>query len=654
MDPMKPHTVETQIPRSIPAREDEASTSIKDRVVDKSVSETVRESRTAKHGRFYLKVVQPLCLYVLNKARNTFGDATPVTRLSDRAIGYVGGLSDAQQEQLQNWVDAARPEEKSSRMDAVERVELCVERGEKTLDLKGLNLTSLPNTVGDLTWLNVLSCEENELSELPESISKLTRLRELYCKKNCLKKLPDSVTVPGMKKLEVLQLSDNQLESLPAEIGNLKHLEVLDCFGNRFQTFPREIFECKHLVEVYLGRNSIAEVPSGLSKLRHLRKLTLAYNRLQAVPDQLTEIKNKNNLSCQVFLQGNAFVAEDLLEWKKTHPLHPTLSLLASKRMSVGMAENYSLEQNMQNWFSMAGELMPDDLLAAFEDSSNSNAITLHLQKLVGTRDYKEGKFTEARAMARRVTGLLKTMAEDKDIMSVCIAASVEAVSSCQDRALLGLNDMELAAKIVRAEKKGGVSELVKLQRDLYVKKLVEQLADDRFADIEREYKADIESGKPLTKEQRRKPDQIEVRLAYLLGLQAVLDLPIESGQQMKWGWYSRITKEDIAKACDDVTNKLAARTEQQVIDDLLEWKVFVDKLDGDYFGYIQDIGDKYVELLTDEYDNLNEHEFNIFSKLLAQQQELEKKEFLREAAVKVVKGEPLPTRTKEQYLSEL
>ncbi|TMO73651.1 hypothetical protein CWC16_19610, partial [Pseudoalteromonas sp. S3776] len=62
---------------------------------------------------------------------------------------------------------------------------------------------------------------------------------------------------------------------------------------------------------------------------------------------------------------------------------------------------------------------------------------------------------------------------------------------------------------------------------------------------------------------------------------------------------------------------------------------------------------DKYVELLTDEYENVNEWEYDNLSKLLAQQQELEKKEFLREAAAKVVQGEPLPTRTKEQYLAE-
>ncbi|WP_062260957.1 leucine-rich repeat domain-containing protein [Endozoicomonas arenosclerae] len=627
MDPMKPNYVETQIPKPIPAKGEETPTPIKDRVVDKSVSDTVATNRTARHGRFYLKVIQPVCLYVLNKAKTTFGDATPVTRLSDRAIGYVGGLSERQQQALQSWVDKASPDERNLRMQAVERIEFCVEKGEKELSLDGLQLTSLPDMVGELSWLNILSCEDNELSELPESISSLSRLRQIYCKNNSLKSLPANFS--DMKRLEVIQLTNNQLESYPNGLSNLKRLEVFDCTGNRLKTFSPELLECTNLYQVYLGRNQISEVPSGLNRLRNLQQLHLSFNRFQTIPEQLTEIRNPE-FPCKVYLQGNAFVVEDVLEWKQSHSMHNSLRLLAQKRMSVAVAKGNSLEKNIQNWFSMAGELMPADLMDAFDDPSVATAITLHLQKLVATRDYKEGTFAEARTMAQRVTALLQEMAADEDVMNACVAASVEAVESCQDRALLGLNDMELATRIVKAEKKGGVLELVKLQRDIYVKKLVEELADTRFAEIEKEYEDDLKSGKSLTVEQRRKPDQIEVRLAYLLGLQEKLDLPIESGQQMKWGWYSRITDEDLDKAHENVAEKLSIRTDEQVIDSLLEWKVFSEELEQDYFGYIQDIGDKYVELMTDEYSNLNEWEFENLSRLMAQQQELEKKDFLR------------------------
>ena len=94
-------------------------------------------------------------------------------------------------------------------------------------------LLSLPAQIGNLKNLQEIDLTDaSELSSLPDSIGDLSSLRKLSIGghqgsgNKVLKTLPS--TIVNLSSLEILCLDKcKELESLPADLGNLKNLKVL-------------------------------------------------------------------------------------------------------------------------------------------------------------------------------------------------------------------------------------------------------------------------------------------------------------------------------------------------------------------------------------------------------------------------------------------
>jgi Leucine-rich repeat (LRR) protein len=106
------------------------------------------------------------------------------------------------------------------------------------LDLSENQLTSLPDSIGNITNLTELYLYYNQLTSLPDSIENLTNLTELNLSSNELRSLPDSIG--NLKNLTKLALRNNQLTSLPDSIGNLSDLIELDLSNNPLPQPERE------------------------------------------------------------------------------------------------------------------------------------------------------------------------------------------------------------------------------------------------------------------------------------------------------------------------------------------------------------------------------------------------------------------------------
>ncbi|WP_325918007.1 leucine-rich repeat-containing protein kinase family protein [Pseudomonas frederiksbergensis] len=111
--------------------------------------------------------------------------------------------------------------------------------------------------------------------------------------------------------LEILDLSGNLLDTLPADLNRLTRLRVLFCSDNRFVELPECLGRCSALTMVgfkanriervtgaalppllrwlILTDNCISQLPEELGRRPHLQKLMLAGNRLRQLPQSLAQ-----------------------------------------------------------------------------------------------------------------------------------------------------------------------------------------------------------------------------------------------------------------------------------------------------------------------------------------------------------------------------
>ncbi|MHA1395781.1 MAG: leucine-rich repeat domain-containing protein, partial [Promethearchaeota archaeon] len=163
-------------------------------------------------------------------------------------------------------------------------------------------LSSLPESIGNLINLKELWIYNNQLSSLPESIGNLKNLKELDLKENQLSSLPESIG--NLKNLKYLNLRENNLSSLPESIGNLINLQTLDLSANKLSSLPESITNLKNLKELWIRDNQLSSLPESITKMTCLDVLTMGGNQLSSLPESITNLKNltyldleKNNLS---------------------------------------------------------------------------------------------------------------------------------------------------------------------------------------------------------------------------------------------------------------------------------------------------------------------------------------------------------------------
>jgi adenylate cyclase len=220
------------------------------------------------------------------------------------------------------------------------------------LKLDRNSFRTLPESLGDLKWLENLSCADNALSELPESVGRLQKLESLDLHSNSLKALPKSlwncaslsrlnvtsnllvlwhdpppfvpdaeeISFPAVKllpsptfaprrpsvssmpdipplahSLEMLFVGENALtDEMLHPLMILKELRVLNLSLNDIQELPSNFF--KHLTnleEVFLSGNRLTHIPSeDLPRLQRLSTLFLNGNHLQHLPHELGKVKS--------------------------------------------------------------------------------------------------------------------------------------------------------------------------------------------------------------------------------------------------------------------------------------------------------------------------------------------------------------------------
>ena len=129
-----------------------------------------------------------------------------------------------------------------------------------------------------------------------------------------IKYLPTEIK--QLKKLEELQLYDNQLEELPAEIGQLTNLQCLGVGENKLKTLPKELCSLPNLTGLALFNNALETLPTEIGQMRSLVWLHLNGNQINHIPEEIKALKNLKEL----WLQVNPIASEEIEQLKEWLP----------------------------------------------------------------------------------------------------------------------------------------------------------------------------------------------------------------------------------------------------------------------------------------------------------------------------------------------
>lgn len=157
-------------------------------------------------------------------------------------------------------------------------------------------ISTLPDEFAELTALTdfeVYNCPK--MTEFPMAICKLPELVAVNISNNAqwspeeiLKGLKGLATGPSAGKIQILYMSQNRLEEIPAEVQNFKAMGLFDARSNRISKvnpFGHKI----NLVDCYLDDNQISEI--GVDEqgffcgIEDIETFSASYNKMTEFPD---------------------------------------------------------------------------------------------------------------------------------------------------------------------------------------------------------------------------------------------------------------------------------------------------------------------------------------------------------------------------------
>ncbi|MCP5078266.1 MAG: serine/threonine-protein kinase [Psychromonas sp.] len=168
------------------------------------------------------------------------------------------------------------------------------------------NLTEFPEAILSLAdSLEILDLSHNQLSTLPETLTQLHKLKIIFASHNCFEKLPE--VLGRCKNLEMVGFKSNQITDVPGS-ALPKQLRWLILTDNQIETLPGSLGERPRLQKLALAGNRLKTLPNTMHKLVNLELIRISANQLTECPEQLL---NLPKLAWFAFA-GNPFCQSDI------------------------------------------------------------------------------------------------------------------------------------------------------------------------------------------------------------------------------------------------------------------------------------------------------------------------------------------------------
>jgi Leucine-rich repeat (LRR) protein len=151
-----------------------------------------------------------------------------------------------------------------------------------------------------LRHLEVLDIQQNRLTSLPEGLAELVRLRVLNLSENAFTSLPFQT----LYRLPLIELSaaKNKLEGvlIPIQDVELPQLQVLDVSGNSLTSLALDELRLPSLHQLSCAANRLTSLPD-MTSWQSIFTLAAEDNNISSIPEGFTELKKVKNVD----LTGN-------------------------------------------------------------------------------------------------------------------------------------------------------------------------------------------------------------------------------------------------------------------------------------------------------------------------------------------------------------
>ncbi|WP_339478456.1 NEL-type E3 ubiquitin ligase domain-containing protein [Pseudomonas sp. RL_5y_Pfl2_73] len=393
----------------------------------------------------------------------------------------------------------------------------------------------LPDLTADFS--HVVSLRLNDMglttADSESFLASFSSLRWLDMTRNRLTHLP--ATLEAMKGLTKLDLGSNQIFLTPQSVVTLQsltRLKVLNLEFNPLGSLPDFSF-LSDLRGLYLKGTGISVWPSGLSELP-LDRLDLRDNQLTQVPDNLIDppaerARATARLNGVTLLQGNPLseLTEQRLGdyWTNLSLSHP--QWLALRGYGAFGPASTGRPSSVQQWLRNLPGTELETKKALWQSLANepqSKELFHLLNRLAGSYEGQEN-YSDLQA---RVWQMLEAARDSTQLRRELF--ELAGAPACVDRASLSFSYLEIRLMIHNAMATAAAGDeaatLVRLAKGLFRLDEVERIAQQDIQQRRDAINARLDLTAAKKVEKIKKIEEVEVRLAYRVGLKARLELP--------------------------------------------------------------------------------------------------------------------------------
>jgi len=194
---------------------------------------------------------------------------------------------------------------------------------------------SIKEALVNPTIVKSLNLSDQKLSSLPADIIKLTNLEKIDMGENPDLDLVQAFNVlKQISSLKILWLDEGKIRKIPDNISLLNNLEELSLSENELTQFPEPIKHLKKLKELCLFSNKIKNVSFKKGELPNLIDIDLCYNEFYTFPVELSVLPNLRRII--IWYNTISVIPKSIKQFKKIEEINLQSNNLTSLPKQFG------------------------------------------------------------------------------------------------------------------------------------------------------------------------------------------------------------------------------------------------------------------------------------------------------------------------------